>query len=294
MRRIKSVSVTIPCVAGPYVGVSATLTLLKSSVRHDPTLLAGKYARDTSITDPRFRDSVGPVQSIATSNGQSDSGLFELNFHDERYLPFEMAGAISTWHLELSALAQFDYETITDVILQVRFTSRETAVLKSKASNELAAALNEIALADGRKGPAALFSLRYRFPSEWARFVGTVAPGADQVQTFRLGNDLFPFYLRGRKIKIARIQLLALSNIAVMPPFDIFLTPAGAVPDVTKDKISLVPNAIYGGALHGVKAWLVGQEKAPGTWTVRIAASDFASISSDLTDIQVLVEYTAT
>jgi hypothetical protein len=78
-----------------------------------------------------------------------------------------------------------------------------------------------------------------------------------------------------------------------MPPFDIFVTPAGAVPDVTKDKISFVPNAIYGGALHGVKAWLVGQEKAPGTWTVRIAASDFASISSDLSDIQILVEYTA-
>ena len=35
------------------------------------------------------------VQSIVTSHGQNDSGLFELNFRDERYLPFEGAGAIS-------------------------------------------------------------------------------------------------------------------------------------------------------------------------------------------------------
>jgi hypothetical protein len=42
------------------------------------------------------------MQSIATSSGQADSGLFELNFRDERYLPFEGAGAISRWRLELS------------------------------------------------------------------------------------------------------------------------------------------------------------------------------------------------
>jgi hypothetical protein len=30
-------------------------------------------------------------QSIATSNAQNDDGMFELNFRDERYLPFEGA-----------------------------------------------------------------------------------------------------------------------------------------------------------------------------------------------------------
>jgi hypothetical protein len=45
--------------------------------------------------DPRFRDNVGAIQSITTSSAQNDSGLFELNFRDEWYLPFEGAGAIS-------------------------------------------------------------------------------------------------------------------------------------------------------------------------------------------------------
>jgi hypothetical protein len=45
---------------------------------------------------------VGSIQSVATSNAQNDSGLFELNFRDERYLPFEGTGAISSWRLELA------------------------------------------------------------------------------------------------------------------------------------------------------------------------------------------------
>src|SRR5215207_8023981 len=51
MRRIRSVSVSIPCVTGPYTGVNCTLTLLKSSLRHGNTLLGGKYARQEG--DPR-------------------------------------------------------------------------------------------------------------------------------------------------------------------------------------------------------------------------------------------------
>ena len=49
----------------------------------------------------RFLDDFGAVQSIATSHAQNDSGLFELNFRDERYLPFEGAGAVSEWRIEL-------------------------------------------------------------------------------------------------------------------------------------------------------------------------------------------------
>jgi hypothetical protein len=95
MRRIKSVSLTIPCVTGPYTSLNCTLTLLKNSVRIDSSA-TGEYARDENGDDPRFRDNIGAIQSIATSHGQNDSGMFELNFRDERYLPFEGAGAISS------------------------------------------------------------------------------------------------------------------------------------------------------------------------------------------------------
>jgi hypothetical protein len=39
-----------------------------------------------------------------------DAGMFELNFRDERYLPFEGAGAISEWRLEF--LQRFGFLTM--------------------------------------------------------------------------------------------------------------------------------------------------------------------------------------
>src|SRR5262249_39787775 len=41
-RRLKSVSVTLPCVTGPYTSVNATLSLVSNSTRVSGELLAGK------------------------------------------------------------------------------------------------------------------------------------------------------------------------------------------------------------------------------------------------------------
>jgi len=38
LRRIKTVALTIPCVAGPYVGVHCALSLVESSLRKTPNL----------------------------------------------------------------------------------------------------------------------------------------------------------------------------------------------------------------------------------------------------------------
>lgn len=81
-------------------------------------------------------------QAIFTSTGQNDSGMFETNLHDERYLPFENSGIVSEWQLELPAdVRQFDYDTISDVILHVRYTAhdarspgRKLSVLKQGGS----------------------------------------------------------------------------------------------------------------------------------------------------------------
>jgi hypothetical protein len=127
-RRPKSVSISLPCIAGPYTSVSAKLSLVKNKYRKNinpDNLATTGYAEDTG-NDERFVYNVGAIQSIAASNAQNDSGVFELNFRDERYLPFEGTGAISSWRLELpSEVRQFDYNAISDVIVHVKYTSRE-------------------------------------------------------------------------------------------------------------------------------------------------------------------------
>ena len=74
----------------------------------------------------RFIYNFSATQSIATSHAQNDSGLFEVNFRDERYLPFEYAGAVSRWMITMPpACNAFDFDTITDVILKLSYTARD-------------------------------------------------------------------------------------------------------------------------------------------------------------------------
>ena len=168
-RRIKSVRLTIPCVTGPHTSVSAKLTLLSSTFRKDATISQPSKYPYTGPDDTRFvQDPVG-IQAIATSTGQSDAGLFELNFHDERYLPFEGAGAISQWRLELPNVSrQFDYQTISDVVMQLSYTAREGGgQLKTAAEQDIDKKLNQIlhVLADpSSPGLVRAFSLRREFP----------------------------------------------------------------------------------------------------------------------------------
>src|SRR5690606_17235900 len=75
MRRIKSVALSIPSVVGPYASINCTLSLLRSSIRTSAIGGAG-YARQ-GADDGRFIDYGGTIQSIVTSSGQNDSGMFE-------------------------------------------------------------------------------------------------------------------------------------------------------------------------------------------------------------------------
>jgi hypothetical protein len=200
-RRIKNVALTIPCVTGPYTSVNCTLTLTKSSIRKI-ALVGDSYAR-VDAEDSRFSDYFGSLQSIVTSSGQNDSGLFETNLRDERYLPFEGSGVISEWQLQLPANPsnkdplQFDYNTISDVILHVRYTAREAGgLLKNGAIANLRNQINTAQTV----GSVRLFSLRHEFPTEWAKFkgikIGGAIPDAELILDIR--EEYFPYWSKGR------------------------------------------------------------------------------------------------
>ncbi len=203
-RRIKSVAVTLPCVAGPYTSVNCMLTLQKSSIRisTDP----GKtYARHGS-DDPRFNDYYGTLQSIVTSSAQSDSGLFETNLKDERYLPFEGAGiAGSQWQITLpSDVKEFDFDTITDTVLHVRYTAREGGeLLKAAAVKNLQTQIRHA----NTIGSVCLFSIRHEFPSSWAKFQGVAIGGPTLTAELSLTllPELYPFWAQGIVVKAVEL-----------------------------------------------------------------------------------------
>ncbi|MBV4498812.1 toxin [Pseudomonas sp. SWRI12] len=114
LRRIKTISVSLPAVVGPYENIRATLTQVSSKVFMSPD--------DSSNVMKDLRAN----QQIALSTGVDDNGLFTLNFNDERYLPFEYTGAISKWQLTFpNPEAQKDLlESLTDIIVHVSYTAR--------------------------------------------------------------------------------------------------------------------------------------------------------------------------
>jgi hypothetical protein len=190
MRRIKSVSLSVPSVVGPYTSLNCTLALQSSTVRVSSQLLAnGGYARDTSQADDRFVDYFGSTDTIVTSGGSNDSGMFETNLRDDRFLPFEGAGAISTWNLSLPAqLRSFDYTTISDVILHIRYTARQAGdPLATQAAKELTTMLDKA----GQASQALLFCLRYDFPTQWSAFVNGTGDFA-----VTLDKQFFPYYVQ--------------------------------------------------------------------------------------------------
>ena len=190
MRRLKTVSVSIPAVTGPYTGLHCKLTLLRSSVRVS-SLAGDAYPRDETQDDSRFRDFPGATETIILSSAQNDSGLFELNLRDDRYLPFEGAGAIGTWRIELpNDVPQFDFETISDVVLHLRYTAREAGHLRSAAATHV----KEDVLQDP-DSLLQLFNLNYDFGGAWNQFVSAPSDAERELNLSLSEND-FPYWTK--------------------------------------------------------------------------------------------------
>lgn len=191
-RRIKAIRLTMPCVVGPYANVGATLRLKHSSVRKTATTGA------MGISDVPLRH----VAAIATSSGQSDSGVFEFSFRDERYMPFEGAGAISGWSLSLPKSARtFDYRTISDVILRIAYTAYADDTLRDQVDARDGVIMRYLQTA----GLPRIVSLKHEFPDAWSKLARS-APGTDVKLTF--DDRLLPFFLSGMVLADAKFDLL--------------------------------------------------------------------------------------
>ena len=214
LRRVKSLSLTIPCVVGPYTSVNCTLTLLNNRIR------VNNAAADPKdyVKDSHFLLNFAATQSIATSTAQNDSGLFEVNFRDERYLPFEGAGVTSTWQLSMPPDTNaFDFETITDVIFNLKYTARDGGSalrdIARQAATMPVSPAQPASLASGTAYPPQtnllrFFSLKHEFPTQWYQFLNPADLNASsQIMTIALDSQRFPFQYRGRQLKTTHLDL---------------------------------------------------------------------------------------
>jgi|GEM_PF-6979758 len=213
-RRIKSISISIPAVTGPYTNVNCKLTLLNSSFRKNALLTNGVYEQSTTIEDPRFVSAGAAIQSIATSSGIKDTGMFEFNFNDSRYLPFEGAGVISNWLLELPAeIRQFDYDTISDVIIHINYTSLQDGVLKTAATNYLTAQLTQLmGLGEGMNEYHRMISLKQECTDKLYQFLNPQS-GSGSSTELSITHDDFPYFIHDMSKKITSITLFVRKKV---------------------------------------------------------------------------------
>lgn len=90
------------------------------------------------------------------------------SFKDERYLPFEGAGVTSKWRLELPQFCQFDYNTISDVVVHLRYISTEGGEgLKKAASDSATDFMKNVEELGQQEGLFSIIDLQHDLPTEW-------------------------------------------------------------------------------------------------------------------------------
>jgi hypothetical protein len=163
-RQIKTVSLILD--AGEGVTVNATLTQLSSKTVMKPDAKAVKFLLQPKDAMPdTIRGDWRPSQQIVLSHvGEYDenNGLFELRYDDERYLPFEGTGAVSTWKLQLNGKkGSFDANNLKDVVIKLKYTA-------DQGGDAFASSVKGLL----KPYPTAIMvNMAEVFPNEWYAFI---------------------------------------------------------------------------------------------------------------------------
>jgi len=286
-RRVRAVRLTIPCITGPYTNISAKLTLLRSYIRKEASPEAAYLLELPS----------SGTTAISTSTGQGDAGVFELSFRDEKYMPFEGAGAVSEWRLELpSNFRPFDYHTINDVFLNISYTAEEDEALRQQIENGNAALEGTLLHYLRNNTLTRVFSLRQEFSNTYSRLAEAAA---GTPATIDIDDRHFPLFLQGRNLTIAKATVvLAVADRAPVGDFSMKINgrELTGFPDPTDPP---APGDAYGGlpALPAGSA-ISGDIKKQHQITIEAAGNLSAApetgalLSQDkIRDILIILEY---
>jgi hypothetical protein len=150
---------------------------------------------------------------IATSTAQNDSGVFELNFRDERYLPFEGTGAISTWEISLPGeIRQFDLNSINDIILHFKYTANYNDRLVQPANKNLHNLFKTITEASSNPNSFLAHVLnfytssKHEHSADWFDYDKKFTHNESTRLALSFKQDQFPFFTKGRKVTVKAIK----------------------------------------------------------------------------------------
>lgn len=231
-RLIKSIELTVVALIPPTRGIRATLT---------------NYGISRVMTGPPFAEATviqRQPETISLSSAVNASGLFELRLDDPMLLPFEGSGVDTMWTLEMLPGANaFNFDTIFDIIMTVRYTAREDWGYRQKVI---------ATLQDGFSNTVAV-SAKNAFPDSWYDFnnpqfggpygFNGAAPLPPYCIRFGLDRNLFPPNERNHRIKQV-VVAAALEREMRIPISVVFQSSSGVQinadnKDIVKERVSL-------------------------------------------------------
>ena len=221
-RRLTRVSLTVVYPdPGKFDNVKATLTLVSNKVRIK-TDTSAEYNESPQGSDPRFLYNYASVpQKIAMGNAQDDPGLFVTaiasNIADQRYLPFENAGAISTWHLEMpQSNNEVDLSTVRDVVLHLHYTALDggdgfRGIVQEFNKDHLPTSGIEVFSAFNDFAAPSPTAADPNPLTPWQAFLAPAAAPASQTLILSISPSRFPVWTRGKTITVTSLTVLAVA-----------------------------------------------------------------------------------
>jgi hypothetical protein len=185
----------------------------------------------------------------------------------------------------------FDYSTISDVVLHLRYTARDAGgTLKVAAAGSLQSAINTIVAAGGSTGFARMISLRHEFPSEWQRLVTRVDGNGNATEPFALTKSRFPFLVAHRAITVAKVDLYAVpkaSNAADLSGLAVTL-PSAAQPVTMRNAATI---GRFAGRTFDANV-TSSHVEADSKWNFEVPAANVMTFRATIDDILMVCHYT--
>jgi len=211
-RLLKSVEVSVVALIPPASGIHATLS---------------NHGVSRVMTGPPFAEASiiqRPPESVSLSSPSNGSGLFELQLQDPMLLPFEGCGVDTSWTFEMPpATNPFNFETIMDVRLRLRYTARHDAGYRDKVVARLRKEYSNTLAA----------SARASYPDSWYDFHNPRFGSGTAPYTIVMPILAERFPPNERAMKAKRIIVAAAMSPNIEVPVNVRFEPAdGSAPVV--------------------------------------------------------------
>ncbi|MBL0136037.1 MAG: hypothetical protein IPP79_19685 [Chitinophagaceae bacterium] len=116
-------------------------------------------------------------------------------------------------------LRMFDYNTISDIVVTIRYSAREEGTLKGTVNTYLKGLIQStIAPTDSSSGMVLnrLFSLKHEYSSEWHKMFYP-SGGGIHIMNFDINKSQLPFFVQERDVAIGKVYLIGHLLILLTP-----------------------------------------------------------------------------